>query len=166
MDQTQPEEVVIRLRSHARMLVLPVLLLLAVAGVIPFVGPRLHEQWQQWSLYAGAGVLVLVAVVLPLVAWLGRSYTITTRRIVLRSGIFVRTRQELLHSRGNDIRVRARGLQLVVGSGDVVIDTGAARPAVLRDVPRAGLVQSALVELAEASRNPVVGWRHRTGEIS
>lgn len=165
MGPTRPEEVVIRLRSHARMLALPVLLILALAGAVPYLGPRLDEEWQQWALYGGAGVLFLVAVVWPFAVWAGRSYTITTRRVVLKSGVLVRNRQELLHARDNDIRLRASGLQLVFGSGDIVIDSGSARPAVLRDVPRAGLVQSALVELAEASRNPVVGWRQRTGEI-
>lgn len=164
-DTARPEEVVIRLRPHARALLLPAVLLVAAAGLVPFLLPRLTEPWQQWLLVGGAGLLLVVGGLLPLLSWLGRSYTVTTRRVVLRGGVLVRTRQEVLHSRGNRITLRAAGPQLLFGSADVLIDAGAPLPVVLRDVPRAALVQSALVELAEAGRSPLGGGRYRTDEI-
>ena len=98
---------------------------------------------------------------LPLLTWLGRNYTITTRRIVLRGGLCVRTRQELLHSRGYDVTVRKAGLQLLFGSGDVRINTGLEHPVVLRDVPGADLVQAALHDLMERSLNPIAARRQQ-----
>ena len=98
---------------------------------------------------------------MPLAVWLSRSYTITTRRIVLRSGLMVRTRQELLHSRGYDVTVRQNGLQQLFRSGDVLVNTGLERPVVLRDVPSAALVQSALHELMERSLNPIAARRQQ-----
>ena len=49
---------------------------------------------------------MLLGCLLPFLAWLTRRTTITTRRIILRSGVFARVRRELLHSRGYDVVVR------------------------------------------------------------
>ena len=43
--------------------------------------------------------VVLLGCLLPFLAWLTRRATITTRRLILRSGIFVRVREEVLHNR-------------------------------------------------------------------
>jgi membrane protein YdbS with pleckstrin-like domain len=99
--------------------------------------------------------------VVPLLAWLGRNYTITTRRIVLRSGFLVRVRQELLHSRGYDVTVRKTALQSMFGSGDVEVNSGLEHPVVLRDIPDADLVQEALHDLMERSLNPVAARRQQ-----
>ncbi len=55
--------------------------------------------------------------------------------------------------------VRQAGLQLLFRSGDVLINTGLEHPVVLRDVPNAELVQSALHDLMEASFNPIAARR-------
>ena len=103
----------------------------------------------------------LFAWVVPLLAWLGRNYTITTRRIVLRSGFLVRVRQELLHSRGYDVTVRKTALQSMFGSGDVEVNSGLEHPVVLRDIPDADLVQEALHDLMERSLSPVAARRQQ-----
>jgi hypothetical protein len=45
------------------------------------------------------------------------------------------------------------------GSGDVLINTGLEHPVVLRDVPRADLVQGTLHDLMERSMNPIAARR-------
>lgn len=157
----QPEAVVARLRSHSRVLVLPCLVLVADAALLGYFGGTLPEPWHNWLLLAGAVVVAILLFLVPLIAWLGRNYTITTRRIVLRGGVLVRTRQELLHSRGYDVTVRKNGLQGMFGSGDVLINTGLERPVVLRDVPSANLVQATLNDLMELAVNPVATRRQR-----
>ncbi|MDX2025829.1 PH domain-containing protein, partial [Microcella sp.] len=97
--------------------------------------------------------------VLPLLRWLSTQYLITTRRVVLRSGLFVRTRHEVLLSRSYDVTVRQSGLQPVFRSGDVLITTGADRPVILRDVPNAGLVQRVLSDVMEASTTSIATIR-------
>lgn len=157
----QPEAVVARLRSHGRVLVLPCLVLVADVAALGYFGGNFKEAWQNWAVLAGAVLVAVLFFLVPLVAWLGRNYTITTRRIVLRSGVFVRTRQELLHSRGYDVTVRTAGLQGLFGSGDVRINTGLEQPVVLRDVPGAALVQATLHDLMELSINPVASRRQQ-----
>lgn len=146
------EVVVARLRPHARALFWPTALLAADAGALGFVSGLLTEPWQVIAGLGVAAVIALVGWLLPLCGWLARNYTITTRRIVLRSGIFVRLRQELLHSRGHDVTVRKTALQTLLGSGDVEVNTGLDRPVVLRDVPAADLVQAALHDLMEGAQ--------------
>lgn len=146
------EVVVARLRPHARALFWPSVWLIAVSAAYGYFGGRYIEAWQAIAIGSAAGVLVMVGWLYPLLAWLGRNYTITTRRTVVRSGIVVRVRREVLHSRVRVITVRTTWLQALFGSGDVEADLGADQRLVLRDVPKAILVQEALHDLTERSR--------------
>lgn len=158
----EPERVVARFRPHARVLVLPSIVLIGAVGAATYGALVLEELWQRLAV-AGAGLLAIVLLwMLPLVRWLGTHYVVTTRRIALRGGLAVRLRQELLHSRGYDVSVRQSGLQRMFRSGDVLINTGLDRPVIMRDVPRADLVQDALSELMEASTSSIATVRRTT----
>jgi uncharacterized membrane protein YdbT with pleckstrin-like domain len=156
-----PEAVVARLRPHGRALFWPSVALILILAATGYFYGSFSEAWQNLAVLAGALLLGLLLWLLPLLYWLGRHYTITTRRIVLRSGFFVRVRQELLHSRGYDVTVRKNAVQSMFRSGDVLINTGLDRPIVLRDVPSADLVQSAIHDLMEHSQNPVSARRQQ-----
>ena len=156
-----PEAIVARLRPHVRVLFLPILGLLVILAATGYFAGSLRPVWLNYVVLGVSAVLVIVVFLAPLLSWLGRTYTITTRRIVLRQGLMVRTRQELLHSRGYDVTVRQNGLQQLFRSGDVLINTGLDRPVVLRDIPSADLVQSALHELMERSLNPIAARRQQ-----
>lgn len=155
----QTEHLIATLRPHGRFLFWPTLILLGSIGAASYFYGQFEETWQNVGVVAAAALVILLLWLLPLLAWLGRRYTITTRRIVLRKGFFVRVRQELLHSRGYDIIVRKNAIQSMFGSGDVQINTGLEHPVVLRDVPGADLVQSALHDLMERSINPISARR-------
>lgn len=129
------------------MLTFPVILLVAVAGATAYGLGIASELWQQLAIVGGAVLLILLGCFLPFLGWLTRRTTITTRRVIVRSGVFVRVRQELLHSRGYDVTVRRTWAQSAFGSGDVRINTGHEQPFVLKDVPKPELVQGALQEL-------------------
>ena len=153
------ERVVARLRPHGRALFWPSIVLIATAGALGYFQNSFTELWQNIALFAGGALVILFLWFLPLLAWLGKRYIITSRRIILRTGFFVRVRQELLHSRGYDVTVRKNGLQSMFGSGNVLINTGLDQPVVLKDVPSADLVQSALHDLMEKSLNPIAARR-------
>lgn len=157
------ERVVARIRRHGRILVVPTVLFIAVTGVATYAAAALREPWQQLAIAGIAMLAVLVFSFLPFLAWLTRRTTITTRRIILRSGVFVRVRQELLHSRGYDVSVRRTWAQSAFGSGDVRINTGHDRPVVLKDVPRPRAVQAALQELMEDAHT-IIGDRRRADQ--
>lgn len=160
--QTPPPEVVVaRLRPHARALVLPTIALLADVAAVSYFAGSFPAGWMNLVLLAAGALLALLLFVVPVLRWLAQNDTITTRRVVIRSGVLVRSRQELLHSRGYDVTVRQAGWQLLFRSGDVVINAGIEHPVVLRDVPHAELVQSAMHDLMEASVNPIAARRQQ-----
>jgi uncharacterized membrane protein YdbT with pleckstrin-like domain len=161
VEPSTPESVVARLRPHGRALFWPSAALLLIVGATAYYLGRFPEDWENLALLGVAALLVLLLWVIPLLLWLGRNYTITTRRVILRSGFFVRIRQELLHSRGYDVTVRRNSMQSVFRSGDVQINTGLEHPVVLRDVPAADLVQAALHDLMEANQSMVAIHRQQ-----
>jgi uncharacterized membrane protein YdbT with pleckstrin-like domain len=160
-DPATAESVVARLRPHGRALFWPTVALIVIVGLTAYGFGRFPQDWENVTLLGIAALAVLLLWLIPLFMWLGRNYTITTRRIILRSGFFVRVRQELLHSRGYDVTVRKNGLQSLFGSGNVQINTGLEHPVVLRDVPAADLVQSALHDLMEANQSMVAVHRQQ-----
>jgi membrane protein YdbS with pleckstrin-like domain len=129
--------------------------LIAASGAVGYFAGHFEELWQNALLYSTAAAAVLLLFVLPLGFWLGKRYTITTRRLIVRHGFFVRVRQELLHSRGYDVTLSRSWLQSAFRSGNVRINAGLDRPVELRDVPHADLVQDALHDLMEHSQNVV-----------
>ncbi|WP_430645952.1 PH domain-containing protein [Agromyces sp. GXS1127] len=154
------EHVVARLRRHGRVLVLPALLLIAVAGVTAYAVPWLDEGWPQLAAIVAGALLVVLGALLPYLAWLSSRTTITTRRVIVRRGLFVRVRRELWHRSGYDVQVTRSWLQRSAGSGDVRLETGHEVAVVLRDVPKPLSVQAALHELmaqAHALGGPAVG---------
>ena len=155
--QPERESVVVRLRPHSRALFWPTVVLVGVAGGVGYVAGLASEQWQQITVLAVAALLVMIGWFFPLCRWLSRRYTITTRRIVVRSGVFVRSRQEILHSRAHDVTLRRGTLQSVFRSGDVIVNSGQHNPVTLRDVPSAGLVQEALHDLIESAQQAGAG---------
>lgn len=154
------ERVVARLRPHARRLFWPTLLLFAVCGATGYFYGNLPEDWQNSALIPAAAAVIVLLWLLPLASWLNRRYTITTRRIIFRHGLFVRSRQELLHSRGYDVTLRQSWLQSAFRSGDVLINSGLEHPLVLKDVPSAALVQQVLHDLMDEAQT-VMGSRRQ-----
>jgi len=158
------ETVVARLRPHARILFFPTLVLLCICAVTGYYAGNLPEEWHNAALMVGAAAAIIVLWLLPLVFWLNRRYTITSRRIIFRHGFFVHTRQELLHTRGYDVTLRQNWVQSAFRSGDVLINSGLERALVLKDVPSAVLVQQVLNDLMEQSRT-VAGSRRQEQSV-
>jgi uncharacterized membrane protein YdbT with pleckstrin-like domain len=155
------EAVVARLRPHARALFWPSLLLIVLAGATTYLSSVVREPWQETAVLAVGAALAVLLWLLPLLSWLAHRYTITSRRLVIRWGLLVRHRQEILHSRSYDLVVRQNAVQSLFRSGDLHINTGLEHPVVLRDVPGVDLVQAALTDLMEQNSNPVAGRRQQ-----
>lgn len=142
---------VARLRSHARRLWWSALVLIAAAAAVGFFSGNLPAPFEDWMLWAAAGAVVLLLVLLPFVRWLSHTYTITTRRVIERSGLFGRRRSELTHARGYAISERRGPLQRLWGAGTLTL-TGADRTLRLADVPSVRLVHEALADQVEVSQ--------------
>ena len=144
-----PELVVVRLRRSARHLVLPAICFIALCFGTGYLWGRFPASlpWLNTALpIAAAGLGVLLSG-LPMLFWLNRVTIITTRRLIVTHGFLVRERTEFLLGRGSEVTVRRGPLQLLTGSGDVIVHAGAEGTMILRDMPRARLVQRAVSEL-------------------
>lgn len=145
----QVETVIVRLRRHGRRLVLPVLVLIAIAAASGFWVGTLPEPWMNWAAMAGAILLALLLGIGPILGWLADRVILTNRRVILRRGLFVHRRAKVPLSRVREVRSRRGPVQRMHGSGDVELLVGAEPPIVLRDVPAPGLLVDALQELIE-----------------
>jgi uncharacterized membrane protein YdbT with pleckstrin-like domain len=156
-----PEHIVARVRRHGRALFWPSIALIAASGAAGYFAFSKLEQWMMLAIWGVLAAVVLLAFLIPLVWWLGQRTTVTTRRVIVRSGFFVHVRQEVLFTRVYDVSVRRSWMQSMFRSGDVLLNTGADHPVVLRDVPNAGLVQRCIHDLTDAAHSNItsVQWQ-------
>lgn len=159
-----PEVIVAELRSNGAALVVPAVFLILVMAAVGYFGFRLPESWQRWLVLGGGVVLVLLGFVLPLCAWLSRRTTITTRRTILRKGLIAHSRREVLHTRVLEVGLRQTPGQRLAGSGDVLLELGRDRTAVIQNVRSPRLVVDALSDLVEAQREEQDA-RRSSGEL-
>ena len=146
-----PEQVIVRLRRSGRRLVWPAIFFVIICFGTGYGWDRFDAPWL-WLNTAlpivAAGLTVLLSL-LPLIFWLNRVTIITSRRLIVTQGFLVRERTEFVLGRASDAVLRRRPIQLLSGSGDVIVHAGAEGTMILRDVPRARLVHRAITELIE-----------------
>lgn len=147
---------VARVRSHARRLLWPALVLIAVSGVVGYFSGNIPAPLDAWMtdgiLWAAAGVVVLLLVVVPYLRWLARTYTVTTRRVIAQSGLFRRDRTEILHARGYTIGERRGPIQRLWGAGTLTLSNGVDAPVRMANIPSVRLMHEALADQVEVSQ--------------
>ncbi len=147
----QPEHVVARLRRSARSLTGPVLVFLLICYGTGFLWNRLPAPWLNSALPIAALAAVVAFCLVPLLLWMNRVTIVTTRRLITRRGFLVRESSEFVLGRGSTMTLRRGPLQLLAGSGDVIVHAGAQGTMILRDIPHARLVHKAVSQLIEQS---------------
>lgn len=147
-----PELRIARFRGHARRLTWSAFVLIGVAGAVGFFYGNLPAPLENWMLLTAAAVVVLFLVLLPFLSWWSHVYTITTRRVMERAGVFGVRRRELSHVRGYAIQERRGLLQRMWGAGTLVLSNGVDQPLRLANVPSVGLVHEALVDQVEVNQ--------------
>lgn len=150
--QPVPELLIARLRTSPRALFWSALLLIAVAGATGYFAGNLPSPYTDVMLFAGAGCVVLVLVVIPFIGWLSRRYTITTRRVIVTSGLFSRTSNELTHARGYTVTLRRGPLQRLWGGGNLTLSNGVDDPLKLVNIAHVRLVHEVLVDQVEVNQ--------------
>ncbi|AYD90558.1 PH domain-containing protein [Actinomyces sp. 2119] len=152
------DEVVVRhMRTHVKVLLWRVLLevvvlVAAVAGSV--LAPQSWRPWGLVALWALAAVVSLPLLLLPWLRWYTDTYTITTRRVITRSGILRRTGHDLPLSRISDVQQDKDLNDRFFGCGTLILQTSSDDPLLLRDVPHVEAVQ---VEIANLLFNDVQG---------
>ncbi|PRB15258.1 PH domain-containing protein [Microbacterium sp. MYb62] len=146
------ELLIARFRGHARRLFWSALVLIATFGATAYFYGNLPAGFENWMLLTAAGVVVILAVVVPFVIWYSRSTTVTTRRVIARHGIGARQRREMSHARGYTIAVRRGPLQRMWGAGNITLSNGVDAPLRLPNVPNVTLVHETLADQIEVGQ--------------
>ena len=139
------DEVVVRhMHTHIKVLLwrFVVETLLLVVGVVASV--MAPTSWQPWGLLAIWVAVVVLSVPLLLVPWLQwytHTYTVTTKRIITRSGIISRAGHDLPLTRISDIQLDKDVTDRFFGCGTLALQTSSDDPLLLHDVPQVEKVQ-------------------------
>lgn len=151
------ERLVLVLRPHVKVLIVPVLVLVITAPVTAYLAGLVpNGSAQPWMRLALAAVGLIVVghwTLWPFLTWWNTVYAITDRRLVLRSGVLNREGHDMPLTRLNDVKFSHNVIERVLGCGTLVVESaGEAGQLVLDDVPRVEQVQRTLYRLSDDVR--------------
>jgi len=146
------EKLVLVLRRHISVIFVPILIfVLCVAAVVLSALPG-----NAVLLIIVAAVAVVIAVrwaAWPVLVWFNTVYAITTRRLILRNGVFNRSGHDMPLSRLNDVSFTHNLFERMLGCGTLVVESGGEHgQLLLDDVPKVELVQRTLYRLSDELR--------------
>lgn len=157
----RPEELLVaRFRPQARTLTWSALALIIVCGAAGYGWDNLPGGFGNWVVVAAAAGLILLLVVVPWLVWRSRVYTLTTRRVIARRGVFGQHSVEVTHASGYTVETSRSVWQRMWGTGTLTLSVGAGGPddgdeagrVVLTKVPRPRLVAEALADQVEINQ--------------
>ena len=144
------EHVVVSTRTHPKVLLLPLLVLVLGLAVGAFVG-RLGDgdaagvvHLVVWGLVA---LVVLWWVVRPVVVWATTTYTVTNRRVMKRSGLIAKEGRTIPLNRISGVDFEIGVVDRLFGCGTLVVSDASELGRVeLEDIPRVEQVQLKVAE--------------------
>lgn len=148
------EEVVLDLHPHWKRLLIPALLVPVVAGIATYVVFLIpagdFRAPVRWAI-VGVALLVLVRWSLwPYVVWQTTRYVLTTRRIVIRRGVFGRSGRDIPLTRVNDVSFHHSLVERLLRCGTLTIESASEHgQVVLPEVPDVELVQREVYRCVE-----------------
>jgi uncharacterized membrane protein YdbT with pleckstrin-like domain len=150
------EQIVMHKHPHWKMLVLPVIALLLVVGIGVFLAALVSAQpWAPWA-WLGLGVVGLGVAfrltLLPVLRWRTTHFVVTTRRVLIREGVFTRNGIDIPMSRINSVQFRHTLVERMLGCGTLIIESASDEPLEFDDVPGVERVHALLYqEVADES---------------
>ena len=154
---SQDEVVVRHMHTHIKTL-LPAIniesILVIAAAVGSFFVPENARYWALATIWIAVLVLSIPLIVIPWIKWSSTTYTVTTKRVITRTGIFTRTGHDLPLSRISDIQIEKNFDDRFFGCGTLALQTSADDPLLLHDVPKVEMVK---VEISNLLFNDIQG---------
>ncbi len=145
------EVVLTTLRTHAKVLVGATLVLLGAALGGAFAAAMMLASWHPVGYLLLAAVLAMVLIVwvlAPFLRWRTSTYTITSRRVITRKGVFNRSGHTVPLARITDVSYERSLLDRLLGCGTLQLRTAAdGENLTLPDVPDVEKVRLMLTEL-------------------
>jgi uncharacterized membrane protein YdbT with pleckstrin-like domain len=159
------EDVVLDLHPHWKQLFLPLLLVPVVCGVASYVAFILPDDGARtalrWAIAVVALLLLLRFSLWPFLKWQTTRYVLTTRRVVIRQGVFGRSGRDIPLTRINDVSFRHTLFERMLRCGTLTIESaGEHGQVVLPEVPTVEKVQREVYRRVEDEVRRLGGpWR-------
>jgi len=134
------ESIVTSTRTHLKVLLVPFLILLVVAGAAGYlygvVSGDLADGWVRWLIVVVAAVLIVWGSVIPFIKWLNWTYTVTNKRLIEQKGILTRSGRVIPLNRINDVAFEKNLNDRLLGCGTLIIHDASDQAGLeLRDIP-------------------------------
>lgn len=154
---SQDEVVVRHMHTHVKSLLPAIaveILLLVAASIGSYFVPADARTWALAAIWIAVAILSIPALIIPWIKWSSTTFTITTKRVITRTGIIKRTGHDLPLTRISDIQMEKDLQDRFFGCGTLALQTSADDPLLLHDVPKVEMVQ---VEISNLLFNDVQG---------
>jgi uncharacterized membrane protein YdbT with pleckstrin-like domain len=157
------EAVLLELHPHWKQLAGPLLAVPALVGLATFgwfalPGGGWHSGLR-WAVLAVASLLLLRFSVWPYLRWQSTHYVLTSRRVVIRRGVFGRSGRDIPLTRVNDVSFQHSLFERLLGCGTLTIESaGEHGQVVLPEVPKVEAVQREVYRAVEAEMQRQGGW--------
>ena len=126
----------------------------AVGIAASVMAPRDWGVWVHLAVWAVILVISFPLFLIPWLRWSTKTYTVTSKRIITRSGIFNKVGHDLPLSRISDVQHDSSITDRIFGAGTLSLQTSSNDPLLLEDVPKVEMVQ---VEISNLLFNDVQG---------
>ena len=149
---TEGEAIVTEFRPHWRLLVLPILWVVAAIAAIVLVCQWIPPDNGTADLITSLVIVVglFPVAVVPFFRWWFTAYVLTNERLITRRGIIARTGIEIPLENVNDVTFQQNVLERMLKSGDLLIESaGESGQSRFSDIPEPESFQSLLYRTRE-----------------
>ena len=146
------EDVVLTTRTHVKALLLPAIWLILLAALAGYASTLTGSSSAKPLLIAVVWLVALAValwlVVKPFLHWLTTTYTLTSRRLITRTGILSRRGHDIPVPRISDVAYEHGIIDRLLGCGTLVISDASTHGQIeLHDIPRVEEVQRTVNQL-------------------
>jgi uncharacterized membrane protein YdbT with pleckstrin-like domain len=166
----EEEEVVLDLHPHWKQLFIPLLLIPVVCGVASYIAFILPDDnvrtGLRWAIAVVALLLLVRFSLWPYLKWQTTHYVLTTRRVVIRKGVFARSGRDIPLTRVNDVSFQHTLFERILRCGTLTIESaGEHGQVVLPEVPQVEWVQREVYKgVEEEVRRQGGPWREQVAD--
>ena len=145
------EHVVLHMRTHAKAMLLPAIILIVTFGIYGFVfawaDGRDVETALRWIVGILAIIIIVWRVVIPFLNWMTTTYTVTNRRLITRTGILTRKGHDIPLPRISTVSSERDVVDRILGCGTLLLSEASDSQVKLYDVPKVESVSLTIANL-------------------